>query len=393
MRMNCELSLCGNVLGKGGQKIRKMNKDSGAHISLSEYIKGATHRTAKITGNVEAVSSAIFLVATALNEPKIVGDTVPNSEPPAYLNLVLVVPKKHAGSIIGKGGQRVKDMRVRYSDCKIVLSDKFSEGPDDTITVSGPTEKVREIIYEVNKTIMDQFAPKGDYTLPPECNQSAGRGHSQSSYGTPYTGMYPTETGYGGGGGGGRGMGMSASGPTMFLDPSVGMHGNMKLQAEYHSQDVGAIIGRGGERVKRLRMETGVAVKVDNTTTGEVTRLATFTGTPKGIAATLHYIAYAIGVGRPHRGQGPLNVMLRMDPREIGGVIGKRGAKINIMRDESGARIEIDPKGGISIEGYSPNLAAGLQMVVMQMFQQREKFGGPSNPQVPHEALSGNGTT
>eukprot|EP00954_Amorphochlora_amoebiformis_P002286 180385-Amorphochlora_amoeboformis.AAC.1 len=54
MRMNCELSLCGNVLGKGGQKIRKMNKDSGAHISLSEYIKGATHRTAKITGNVEA---------------------------------------------------------------------------------------------------------------------------------------------------------------------------------------------------------------------------------------------------------------------------------------------------------------------------------------------------
>mmetsp|Transcript_23253 Transcript_23253/g.32454 ORF Transcript_23253/g.32454 Transcript_23253/m.32454 type:complete len:88 (+) Transcript_23253:1-264(+) len=83
-----------------------------------------------------------------------------------------------------------------------------------------------------------------------------------------------------------------------------------------------------------------------------------------------------------------------MDARELGSVIGKRGARINAMRDESGARIEIDPKGGISVEGHSPNLAAALMMILMQLHEQRQKFGIPDGMSVqnysqaagPHQA-------
>jgi len=174
---------------------------------------------------------------------------------------------------------------------------------------------------------------------------------------------------------GGSSQASNPSGPAMYLNPSIGTVGSMKMQAEYAVGDVGTIIGRGGERVRRIKHETGASVNIAAFQDNMPTRVATILGPPKGVAAALHFIAVAIGMTRQHQGHGALSVLLRMDPKEIGTVIGKGGQRINAMRDESGARIEIDPKGGISLEGLSPNLAAGLQMVIMQLHEQRERFG------------------
>mmetsp|Transcript_6567 Transcript_6567/g.15974 ORF Transcript_6567/g.15974 Transcript_6567/m.15974 type:complete len:470 (-) Transcript_6567:378-1787(-) len=366
IRVSCELGACGNIIGRGGDKIKAMTEASGASISLSDYMKGSTHRTATIRGNRKSVIYATKLVARALNEPKLINNEVPEmGEPLKFVSVVLVIPKIHVGGIIGKGGEKIKALREE-SECKILISDKATGGPDNTVTVAGPTAKVEHVIERCIEQIAEHVNPNGDYTLPSECIQSS----------RPHGG------GYGGGGyNPRRSFGHDPSGPSMYLNPSLGLSGRMSLQAEFAVDDVGTIIGRGGERVKRIHLETGVSVNISPLEDGQPTRIATLTGPPKGVAAALHFIAVHIGLTRPHRGTGPLTIMIRLDSRELGSIIGKRGSRINQMRDESGARIEIDPQGGISIEGQSPNLAAGLQMVIMLLHEQREKFGTPGSQQ------------
>merc|ERR1712023_131008 len=111
--------------------------------------------------------------------------------------------------------------------------------------------------------------------------------------------------------------GQYGSGPSMYLNPQMGTVGMMKLQAEFDIKDVGTIIGKGGERVRRIKQETGVAVSVSAYEDGQQTRTADFTGAPKGIAAALHFIAVHIGLTRPDQGQSPLCITVRMDPREL----------------------------------------------------------------------------
>jgi len=313
-------------------------------------------------------------VGRALNEPKLVGNEVPTlTEPLKYLAVVLVVPKAHVGGIIGKQGAKIKQTRIDYSECKILISDKAMMGPDNTVTISGPTEKVEQLIEMFVNQIADHVSPGADYRLPPECV-------------TTYSPPTPSPYGGGGGGGGPQGGGYNpyqrgapVTGPSLYLGPSIGLTGQMKILVEFDANDVGTIMGRNGDRLRRISMETGASVTLPSTYDTSPTRVVTVAGPPKGVAAALHFIAVHIGLTRPHKGTGPMFLTLKMDPGELGSVIGKRGSRINAMRDESGARIEIDPKGGISIEGHSPNLAAGLMMVLMQLHEQREKFGVPQN--------------
>lgn len=62
MRISCELGACGNIIGKGGEKIKAMTEASGAHISLSDYMKGSTHRTATVRGKRKCGMILMFLI-------------------------------------------------------------------------------------------------------------------------------------------------------------------------------------------------------------------------------------------------------------------------------------------------------------------------------------------
>mmetsp|Transcript_20662 Transcript_20662/g.30919 ORF Transcript_20662/g.30919 Transcript_20662/m.30919 type:complete len:430 (+) Transcript_20662:61-1350(+) len=386
MRVNCELSLCGNVIGRGGDKIRRMTEESGAAISLSDYEKGATHRIAFIRGPRGAVIKATFMVAKAINEPKLESGKIPVlTEPLKFLQVTLFIPRAHIAGVNGKDMQGLQEIRTSFPDCKISVEDKLMDGPDNRLEIEGPTEAVRDLITLCCKKIAEYVAPGADYALPPECDMVTGRKPNQGSIGG-----YGQFNAYGQGAYGAQAYNQkstqSSSGPAQYLNPAVGQTGSVSLQVEFETKDLETVFGQN-DQSNKIKLETGSTISLNGSIGSHPKQLLTVIGPPKGVAAALHFIAVYIGLTKDEKGEAPLIILLRMDPREIGSVIGKRGSRINAMRDESGARIEIDPTGGISVEGNSPSLAAGLMMIIMQLHEQRERFGAPADAKV---TVSGN---
>ena len=57
-----------------------------------------------------------------------------------------------------------------------------------------------------------------------------------------------------------------------------------------HSQLAGAIIGKGGGRIRRIRNESNAFIQIDEALPGSNDRIITITGTPKEIQAAQYML-------------------------------------------------------------------------------------------------------
>ncbi|XP_041121796.1 RNA-binding protein Nova-1-like isoform X4 [Polyodon spathula] len=154
----------GSIIGKGGQTIVQLQKETGATIKLSKskdfypgtYVSfmgsaGTTERVCLIQGTVEALNAVHGFIAEKIREmPQNVAKTEPVSilQPQTTVNpdrikqVKIIVPNSTAGLIIGKGGATVKAI-MEQSGAWVQLSQK----PDGinlqerVVTVSGEPEQ------------------------------------------------------------------------------------------------------------------------------------------------------------------------------------------------------------------------------------------------------------
>ncbi|XP_043925509.1 RNA-binding protein Nova-1 isoform X3 [Protopterus annectens] len=158
----------GSIIGKGGQTIVQLQKETGATIKLSkskDFYPGTTERVCLIQGTVEALNAVHGFIAEKIREmPQNIAKTEPVSilQPQTTVNpdrikqVKIIVPNSTAGLIIGKGGATVKAI-MEQSGAWVQLSQK----PDGinlqerVVTVSGEPEQNRKAVELIIQKIQE----------------------------------------------------------------------------------------------------------------------------------------------------------------------------------------------------------------------------------------------
>uniref|UniRef100_UPI00358E8048 RNA-binding protein Nova-1 isoform X1 n=1 Tax=Myxine glutinosa TaxID=7769 RepID=UPI00358E8048 len=158
----------GSIIGKGGQTIVQLQKETGAIIKLSkskDFYPGTTERVALIQGSVEALNGVHSFIAEKIREmPPNGGKTEPVNilqpqtavSPDRIKQAKIIVPNTTAGLIIGKGGATVKAM-MEQSGAWIQLSQKPEGGSlqERVATVSGESEQACRAVELIIQKIQE----------------------------------------------------------------------------------------------------------------------------------------------------------------------------------------------------------------------------------------------
>ncbi|XP_055901877.1 RNA-binding protein Pasilla isoform X7 [Eupeodes corollae] len=108
----------GAIIGKGGDTIASLQKDSGARVKMSkshDFYPGTAERVCLITGSVEGIMNVIDFIMDKIREKpdlntKIV-DIDSKQAQERDKQVKILVPNSTAGMIIGKGGAYIKQVK------------------------------------------------------------------------------------------------------------------------------------------------------------------------------------------------------------------------------------------------------------------------------------------
>ncbi|RFU36048.1 hypothetical protein B7463_g254, partial [Scytalidium lignicola] len=340
------------VIGKGGENVSQIRKLSGAKCTVSDYQKGAVERILTVSGVVDATAKAFGLIIRTLNNEPL--DTPSTTQSKTY-PLRLLVPHILIGSIIGKGGVRIREIqdasgaRLNASDSCLPLSTERS------LVVLGVADAVHIATYYVGSTLYEQLSERfggpaasayasrsggpagvvpGGMQVVPYVPQPAGgnyghpdyhRRHDRphptpaNAYATPYAQGHPPQgqpaipMHYGGGPVAG---GYGSVGPQQPQAPHVGpqphagpaaqpmqgmVPGQPLTQQIFIPNDmVGAIIGKGGAKINEIRQLSGSVIKINEPQDNSNERLVTITGTAECNQMAL-YMLYSRLESEKHR--------------------------------------------------------------------------------------------
>ncbi|KAK0655761.1 KH domain-containing protein [Cercophora newfieldiana] len=346
------------VIGKGGENVSKIRSMSGAKCTVSDYQKGAVERILTVIGVVDAVAKAFGLIIRTLNNEPL---AEPSNQHSKTYPLRLLVPHVLIGSIIGKGGARIKEIqeasgaRLNASDSCLPLSSERS------LVVTGVADAVHIATYYVGSTLLEQLnerfggpaasayatrsgAPSGpggmqvipyvpqptgghygnrdnynrgrpdprSHHMPPNQGYAPQYGHPHAAQPNPAVPMH-----YGGhaaaaagGYGAGPHMPQQHAGPhapqphgAPHAQPLPGgaLPGAPLTQQIYIPNDmVGAIIGKGGQKINEIRQISGSVIKINEPQDNSNERLVTITGTEECNRMAL-YMLYSRLESEKHR--------------------------------------------------------------------------------------------
>lgn len=337
------------VIGKGGENVSQIRRIAGAKCTVSEYSRGAVERILTVSGLVDAVAKAFGLIIRTLNQEPLEEKSTPQSK---TYPLRLLIPHILIGSIIGKQGVRIREIqeasgaRLNASESCLPLSTERS------LVVLGVADAVHIATYYVGSTLVEQLTdrfggpaasnyagrhggpqgvvPGGMQVVPyvpanaggqmghPDNYRKHGGGPPQrtpaSPYGMPY-GQPPQQQAqapihYGAGSPQAAYAGAGPQQPQPYgqaapqaahagppQQPMQGMvPGQPITQQIFIPNDmVGAIIGKGGQKINEIRQLSGSVIKINEPTDNNNERLVTITGTQECNQMALYMLYSRLG--------------------------------------------------------------------------------------------------
>lgn len=305
VRMIMQGKEVGSIIGKKGDNIKKYREDSGAKINISDG--SCPERIVTITGTTDNIHKAFTMICCKFEEDLQNTPTVP--KPPVTLRLV--VPASQCGSLIGKGGIKIKEIRESTGASIQVASEMLPNSTERAVTVSGTAEAVTACI-KVVCNIMLESPPKGA-TIPyrpkpavPPVVYAGGQAFviqspqmpvpppaelnklNQMSLGQPVPMLPPTAY-----------LPVSAApgyAPIPFQQrplqngPVATPNGQQTHEMNIPNDLIGCIIGRGGQKINEIRQISGANIKISNAEEGCPDRKVTITGTPETIGMAQYLI-------------------------------------------------------------------------------------------------------
>ncbi|XP_035314849.1 poly(rC)-binding protein 2 isoform X9 [Cricetulus griseus] len=308
----------GSIIGKKGESVKKMREESGARINISEG--NCPERIITLAGPTNAIFKAFAMIIDKLEED--ISSSMTNStaasRPPVTLRLV--VPASQCGSLIGKGGCKIKEIRESTGAQVQVAGDMLPNSTERAITIAGIPQSIIECVKQICVVMLEtlsQSPPKG-VTIPyrPKPSSSpvifAG-GQDRYSTGSD-SASFPHTT------------------PSMCLNPDLEgppleltklhqlamqqshfpmTHGNtgfsgLDASAQTTSHEltipndlIGCIIGRQGAKINEIRQMSGAQIKTANPVEGSTDRQVTITGSAASISLAQYLINVSLENAKP----------------------------------------------------------------------------------------------
>ncbi|KFP89162.1 Poly(rC)-binding protein 4, partial [Apaloderma vittatum] len=256
-----------------GETVKRIREQSSARITISEGC--CPERITTITGSTDAVFRAVSMIAFKLEE---VGS------PPHAPELGAVAPCRQCGSLIGKAGAKIREIREVRLRVPCVRAPLF---PREHRALSVGLPRSRRVCGRQICAVILESPPKGA-TIPYHPGLSLGtillsanQGFSMQGQ---YSGVCPAEVA----------KLQQLSGHTLPF-ASLGHAPSMVPAAPSPRQSlplqlIGCIIGRHGSKISEIRQMSGAHIKIGNQTEGSSERHVTITGSPVSITLAQYLI-------------------------------------------------------------------------------------------------------
>uniref|UniRef100_A0A8C5EG90 Poly(rC)-binding protein 3-like n=1 Tax=Gouania willdenowi TaxID=441366 RepID=A0A8C5EG90_GOUWI len=311
--LNVTLTIRLLMHGKKGETVKKMREESGARINISEG--NCPERIVTITGPTDAIFKAFAMIAYKFEEDIInsMSNSPATSKPPVTLRLV--VPASQCGSLIGKGGSKIKEMRESTGAQVQVAGDMLPNSTERAVTISGAPEAIIQCVKQIcvvmlesppkgatipyrpkpastpvlfsggqvradplgastaNLSLLLQHQPlpaytiQGQYAIPHPDQLS--KLHQLAMQQTPFTPLGQTTPAF---------PGLDASNQASTHELTI------------PNDLIGCIIGRQGTKINEIRQMSGAQIKIANAMEGSSERQITITGTPANISLAQYLI-------------------------------------------------------------------------------------------------------
>ncbi|WKY02052.1 hypothetical protein Q1695_015793 [Nippostrongylus brasiliensis] len=149
----------GSIIGKRGDQIKRIREDSGAKINISDG--SCPERIVTITGSLTTISKAFAMISNKFEEDI---RALPNSVPKPPITMRLIVPATQCGSLIGKSGSKIKEIREATGASIQVASEMLPQSTERAVTVSGTADAINLCMGQVCQILLE--APPKGATLP-----------------------------------------------------------------------------------------------------------------------------------------------------------------------------------------------------------------------------------
>ncbi|XP_033226793.1 far upstream element-binding protein 1 isoform X2 [Belonocnema kinseyi] len=307
----------GLIIGKGGETIKHLQEKSGAKmVVIQEGPSQEQEKPLRITGDPQKVEYAKNLVYELIAEkemqmfhrgPRGGGDRGSgggggpgsfNSDngsggggggggfnhggPPNGEGVEVLVPRAAVGVVIGKGGDMIKKIQAE-TGARVQFQQGREDGPGDRkCLLSGKPQAVEQARQRIQELI-DSRRDDSRNSMGGGRNGPRGNGFGG--------GGRPNEYGGGGGGGGGGGW-----------DRRQGQGGPMDNKVEttftVPSTKCGIIIGKGGETIKQINMQTGAHCELDRRNqNNENEKIFIIRGNPEQVEHAKRIFSEKLGMG------------------------------------------------------------------------------------------------
>ncbi|GMT26791.1 hypothetical protein PFISCL1PPCAC_18088, partial [Pristionchus fissidentatus] len=302
----------GAVIGKGGDNIKRLRSQFDASVSVPD--SSAPERILTMVSTIDNLADMVKDILPRLEDHGGSGDN-------PKIEVRMIVHQSHAGALIGRAGTKIKELREATRANIKVFSHCAPNSTDRVVLIGGEDNAISDAAKTIMETVRD--IPVKGHTKqydtmnydPSYINEYGGfapmggapfRGPPMGGNGGPPggPGMFPPQGGRGGRGGGGPMGGAPPMGggppfpPSNNFPPMGGNFGgggaggppaSITTQVTIPSELGGTIIGRGGERINRIREESGAHIVLEPHT-GAEERIITISGSQTQIHAAQYLL-------------------------------------------------------------------------------------------------------
>jgi len=154
----------GSIIGKKGDIVKRFREESGAKINITDG--SCPERIVTVIGTSKAIHKAFTLICAKFEEDLEV--VVSASVPKPPITFRLVVPASQCGSLIGKGGSKIKEIREITGASIQVASEMLPNSTERAVTISGGSEAITQCIYNICNIMAEvTFRTIAQFLQPP----------------------------------------------------------------------------------------------------------------------------------------------------------------------------------------------------------------------------------
>uniref|UniRef100_A0A674BRK1 Poly(rC) binding protein 2 n=1 Tax=Salmo trutta TaxID=8032 RepID=A0A674BRK1_SALTR len=282
----------GSIIGKKGESVKKMREESGARINISEG--NCPERIITLAGPTTAIFKAFSMIIEKLEEDisSSMTNSTATSKPPVTLRIV--VPASQCGSLIGKGGCKIKEIRESTGAQVQVAGDMLPNSTERAITIAGTSQSIIECVKQICVVMLEVSSPPKGVTIPyrPKPSGSpvifAGGQVCLIYFLNLYTCFYLDHL---------INLLLFLLILVLFIYFWLVDLGGMDASAQTSSHEmtipndlIGCIIGRQGAKINEIRQMSGAQIKIANPVEGSADRQVTITGSTASISLAEYLI-------------------------------------------------------------------------------------------------------